>query len=40
MTEPGPARDGRQQIKVQHLMGNPANVPDDQLWGAVTLPMS
>jgi len=24
------------QIKVQHLIGNPGNVPDDQLWGAVT----
>ena len=24
------------QIKVQRLIGNPANVPDDQLWGSVT----
>ena len=28
------------QIKVQHLTGNPANVPNDQLWGSVTLPKS
>jgi hypothetical protein len=28
------------QIKVQHLTGNPANVPDDQLWGSVILPRS
>ena len=28
------------QIKVQHLMGNPANVPDDQLWGADIPPVS
>ena len=28
------------QIKVQHLTGNPANVPDDQLWGADIPPVS
>ena len=28
------------QIKVRHLTGNPANVPDDQLWGADTPPVS
>jgi hypothetical protein len=28
------------QIKVQHLTGNPASVPDDQLWGADTPPVS
>jgi hypothetical protein len=28
------------QIKVQHLTGNPANVPDDQLWSADTPPVS
>jgi hypothetical protein len=22
------------QIKLQHLIGNPANVPDNQLWGS------
>jgi hypothetical protein len=37
MTFPGradPAHRLFPQIKVQHLTGNPANVPDDQLWGA------
>jgi hypothetical protein len=40
MTFPGPTDPARRlfpQIKVQHLIGNPANVPDDQLWGAVTM---
>jgi len=43
MTFPGHADPAHQlfpQIKVQHLTGNPANVPDDQLWGAVTIPTS
>jgi hypothetical protein len=39
MTFPGksdPAHRLFPQIKVRHLIGNPTNVPDDQLWGAVT----
>ena len=37
MSFPGPADPAHRlfpQIKVQHLTGNPANVPDYQLWGA------
>jgi hypothetical protein len=40
MTFPGrsdPAHRLVPQIKVRHLIGNPGNVPDDQLWGAVTM---
>jgi hypothetical protein len=43
MTFPGQADPAHRlfpQIKVQHLMGNPANVPDDQLWGADIPPVS
>jgi hypothetical protein len=43
MTFPGqadPAHRLLPQIKVQHLIGNPANVPDDQLWGADIPPVS
>ena len=43
MTFPGhsdPAHRLFPQIKVQHLAGNPANVPDDQLWGADIPPVS
>jgi hypothetical protein len=31
-----PARSPFPRIKVQHLTGNPADVPDSQLWGAKT----
>lgn len=31
-----PARSPFPRIKVQHLTGNPANLPDSQLWGAET----
>jgi hypothetical protein len=43
MTFPGhadPAHRLFPQIKAQHLTGNPANVPDDQLWGADIPPVS
>jgi hypothetical protein len=35
MTSQGnPAHRLFRQIKVRHLIGNPADVPDSQLWGA------
>ncbi len=29
-----PAHELFPQIKLQHLIGNPADVPDNQLWGS------
>jgi len=35
-----PARSLFPQIKVRHLIGNPADVPDSQLWGSIFGPVS
>ena len=33
-----PAHELFPQIKLEHMIGNPTNVPDDQLWGATSGP--
>ncbi len=33
-----PAHELFPQIRLEHMIGNPTNVPDNQLWGAASGP--